>query len=125
MRHERRMPSAGASYRCSLALPDEAFSQHTYFLPGVDQRHDLLSDMPKTDTWQEVIRVVIVGVKNNEAISYPSLSSRSLGMVISSTRSIRLLADSSSSEIVDRFRHCSKEDSARNVPSNASSLITG
>jgi hypothetical protein len=45
MRHERR-PSAGASYRCSLALPDEAFSQHTDLLPGLDQGDDPLSDVP-------------------------------------------------------------------------------
>ena len=47
MRRERRRPSAGASYRCSLALPDEAFSQHTDLLPGLDQGDDLLSHMSK------------------------------------------------------------------------------
>ena len=46
MRHER-WPRAGASYRCSLALPDEAFSQNTDLLPGLDQGVDLLSDVPK------------------------------------------------------------------------------
>jgi hypothetical protein len=44
MRHERR-PSAGASYRCSLALPDEALSQNTDFLPSLDERDDPLSNM--------------------------------------------------------------------------------
>ena len=125
MRRERRRPSAGASYRCSLALPDEAFSQHTDLLPGLDQGDDLLSDMSKTDAWRGVRSGQRNKVKATKCNTYPSLSSRSLGMVISSTRSMRLLADSSSSEIVERFRHCSKECSARNVPSNASSLITG
>jgi hypothetical protein len=46
MRHERR-PSVGASYRCSLALPDEALSQNTDLLPGLDEKDDLLSYMPK------------------------------------------------------------------------------
>jgi len=46
MRHERR-PNVGASYRCSLALPDEAFSQNTDLLPGLDDRDDPLSYMPK------------------------------------------------------------------------------
>ena len=45
MRHERR-PRVGASYRCSLALPDEAFSQNTDLLPSLDQGNDLLSDVP-------------------------------------------------------------------------------
>ena len=46
MRHERR-PSVGASYRCSLALADEAFSQNTYLLPGLDETDDPLSYVPK------------------------------------------------------------------------------
>jgi hypothetical protein len=46
MRHERR-PSVGASYRCSLALPDEALSQNTDLLPGLDESGDSLSYMPK------------------------------------------------------------------------------
>jgi hypothetical protein len=45
MRHERR-PSVGASYRCSLALADEAFSQNTNLLPGLDESDDPLSYMP-------------------------------------------------------------------------------
>src|SRR5712671_3062886 len=48
MRHERR-PSAGASYHCSLAFPDEAFSQNTDLLPGLDQEGNSLADVPKTD----------------------------------------------------------------------------
>ena len=47
MRHERRRPSVGASYRCSLALADEAFSQNTYLLPGLDETDDPLSYVPK------------------------------------------------------------------------------
>jgi len=49
MRHERR-PSVGASYRCSLALPDEAFSQNTDLLPGLDESDDPLSYMPKGES---------------------------------------------------------------------------
>ena len=121
MRHERG-PSVDASYRCSLALPDEAFSQDTYLLPGLNERDDLLSYVPEGEVRQRaLIRAEICGERN----IYPSLSSRSLGIVISSTRSMRLLADSSSNEMDERFRHCSREGSARNVPSNASSLITG
>src|SRR6267154_243468 len=59
MRHERR-PSVGASYRCSLALPNEAFSQNTDLLPGLDERDDPLSYMPK----EAEIRVEIVGERN-------------------------------------------------------------
>ena len=46
MRHKRR-PSVDASYRCSLALPDEAFSQNTDLLPGLDERDNFLSYVPK------------------------------------------------------------------------------
>lgn len=123
MRHQRR-PSAGASYRCSLTLSDEAFSQYADFLPGFDERGDLLSNMSDRSS---------VGKESNihdeerkkERETYPSLSSKSLGIVISSTRSMRLLADSSSREIDECFLHCSNEGSARKEPNRASSLITG
>src|SRR6266404_2627651 len=117
MRYQRR-PSVGASYHCSLTLSDEAFSQYTDFLPGFDERTDLMSNVTDRSS-------IGKGCINQRGRTYPSLSSRSLGIVISSTRSMRLLADSSSREIEECLLHCSKEGSVRKVPSKASSLITG
>jgi hypothetical protein len=122
MRQER-LPSAGASYRCSLALPNEALSQNTDFLPCLDERDDPLSNMPtkRKEADQSLLEKEVYRGMN----VYPSLSSKSLGIDISSTRSMRLLADSSSNEIDECFRQCSKEGSVRKLPSKASSLITG
>src|SRR5260370_27331822 len=51
---DKRRPNVGVSYRCSLALADEAFSQNTDLLPGFDERDDLLSDMPNENTWKGI-----------------------------------------------------------------------
>ena len=54
-----------------------------------------------------------------------SLSSKSLGIVISSTLSIRFVVDSSSIDIGVCFRQSSKEGSLRKTERSPSSLITG
>jgi len=63
------------------------------------------------------------GIKKREA--YASLSSKSLGMVISSTRSTRLDTDSSSNEMDECFRQVSKDGSVRKTASSPSSFIMG
>lgn len=57
--------------------------------------------------------------------AYFSLSSRSLGILISSRRSTRLLMDSSSYEMDVCFRQASKEGSVRKTASTPSSLMIG
>ena len=57
--------------------------------------------------------------------TYASLSSRSLGMVISSILSTRFDADSSSYDIDACLRHASNEGSGRKTPSKPSSFMIG
>ena len=71
---DKRRPNVGASYRCSLALADEAFSQNTDLLPGFDERDDLLSDMPNENTWKGIQleqRFVVKFLKKKEGRYVP------------------------------------------------------
>ena len=82
---ERRDP-----YRFCLATPDDTLREHADPLPMLDQEAHFAP-------YEAAVRSAeAVAKATTERDAYFSLSSRSLGMLISSRRSTRLLTDSSS-----------------------------
>lgn len=81
---ERRDP-----YRFGLAPSDDALGKHADPLPVLNKESHLVSH----NTVQKILSVKSSGLLRTTDANF---SSRSLGMLISSTLSTRLLADSSS-----------------------------
>jgi len=106
-----------SAYRCSFTPLDDALRKDAYLLPLLDQLRELGTNGPEAQL--EAAR------KYERSAAYWSLSSKSLGMAISSTLSIRFPVDSSSRVTGVCLRHCSKELSVRNAARIPSSLIIG
>ncbi len=83
--------SEGEPYRCGLAPLDDALGEDTYPLPVFNQRGYFASDDTRGSAELGISQEYCGCIA-----TYASLSSRSLGMAISSILSIRFVADSSS-----------------------------
>lgn len=81
--------------------------------------------LPRTTLFNDELEYTQLHTIRPLRVPYASLSSKSLGIVISSILSTRFDADSSSKETAVFFRHASKDGSDRNTESTPSSLMTG